>query len=130
MVTIIIVTPVDADRCDEAYSVAKPLSQDIPAGIAYRGLVGIIAACRGDQNEALEMSQWLAALDRPYLRGAHTMWRLAIAAALGDGENGVALFRRAATQGRVRPRPWDYRWPAFEPLGDYPPFQEFLRPKG
>jgi tetratricopeptide (TPR) repeat protein len=118
-----------ADRCDEAYSVAKPLSEEFPESLSYRGLVGILAACRGDQDEALEMSQWLAALDRPYLRERHTLWRSAIAAALGDGENAVALFRRVL-QARGLPRPWHFTWSAFESIHDYPPFQELMRPKG
>jgi tetratricopeptide (TPR) repeat protein len=118
-----------ADRCDEAYGVAKPLSEEFPESLSDRGLVGILAACRGDQDEALEMSQWLAALDRPYLRERHTLWRSAIAAALGDGENAVALFRRVV-QARGLPRPWHFTWSAFESIRDYPPWQELMRPKG
>ncbi len=119
-----------ADRCDESYGVAKPLSEEFPDNITYRGFVGAVAACRGDREEALEISEWLEALDRPYLHGANTMWRSGIAAALGDGENAVALLRQAWAEGREPFPPGLSWWVTFEPLRDYPPFQELIRPKG
>ncbi|UCG84849.1 MAG: serine/threonine protein kinase [Gemmatimonadota bacterium] len=121
-----------ADRCDQAYGVAKPVSDEFPEELDYRGLVGVLAACRGDEDEALRLSQWLGALDRPYLKGNHTAWRSQIAGALGDGESAVALWRQALAEG-VTPRfpsTWRTAWLAFEPIRDYPPFQELMRPKG
>jgi tetratricopeptide (TPR) repeat protein len=119
-----------ADRWDEAHSVAKSLSEEFPEDLNYRGLVGIVAARRGDQAQALAISQWLETLDRPYLRGSHTAWRFQIAGALGDGERAVALWRQATAEGFRHQRPWYWRWIAFESLHDYPPFQELIRPKG
>jgi predicted Zn-dependent protease len=119
-----------ADRCDEAYNVAQSLAEEFPEDLWYRGLAGVLAARRGDQEEAQQVSHWLEALERPYLRGDHTMWRSLIAAAKGDGENAVALFRQAVAQGMTYPRTWDAGWIAFEPIRDYPPWQEFIRPKG
>jgi tetratricopeptide (TPR) repeat protein len=118
-----------ADRCDEAYGVAKSLSEEFPQDFQYRGLVGVLAACRGDHAEALEISQWLEVFDRAHLRGNHTMWRSLIAGALGDGENAVALFRQALARGATYPNRSDYGWIAFESVRDYPPFQEIMRPK-
>jgi tRNA A-37 threonylcarbamoyl transferase component Bud32/tetratricopeptide (TPR) repeat protein len=119
-----------ADRCDESYGVAKPLSEEFPENLSYRGHVGVVAACRGDREEALEISEWLETLDRPYLRGTNTMWRSRIAAALGDGENAVALLRQARAEGREPFPAGDSFWVTFESLRDYPPFQELIRPKG
>jgi len=120
-----------ADRCDEAYSVAEPLLDEAPENIEYRGFVGSVAACRGDQDTALAMSRWLAALDRPYLHGENTVWRSAIAAALGDGETAVTLWRQAAAEGSFPLiTVGDIRWIAFEPICDYEPWQELIRPKG
>jgi tetratricopeptide (TPR) repeat protein len=119
-----------ANRCGEAYPVAKALSEEFPENLNRRGLVGVLAACRGDRQEALEVTQWLRALDRPYLRGNHTMWRSMIAGALGDGESAVALLRQALAEGQRHPPPWSHAWIAFEPLREYPPFQELMRPKG
>jgi len=119
-----------ADRPDEAYRVATSLAEEAPEEFQYRGLAAVLAACRGDRGEALAVSQWLAELDRPYLKGNHTMWRSMIAGALGDGESAVALFRRASAQGAGYPSPWDFGWIAFESVHDYPPFRELVRPKG
>jgi tetratricopeptide (TPR) repeat protein len=119
-----------ADRRDEAYSVAKALSDEFLENFQYRGLVGVLAACRGDREEARQISQWLESLDRPHLRGNHTMWRSRIAATFGDGETAVALFRQAVAQGMSYPAAWDYGSIAFEALRDYPPWQELIIPKG
>ncbi|UCG87845.1 MAG: protein kinase, partial [Gemmatimonadota bacterium] len=117
-------------RCDEAYSVAKSLAEEFPQDLQYRGLVGVLAACRGHRDDALEISRWLEELDRPHLRGSHTMWRSMIAGALGDGENAVALFRLASARGMTYPSPWDFVWIVFESVRDYPAFQELSRPQG
>jgi tRNA A-37 threonylcarbamoyl transferase component Bud32/tetratricopeptide (TPR) repeat protein len=119
-----------ADRCDDAYGIAKPLSEAFPDAIDDRGFVGVLAACRGDDDEAQEVSQWLGVLDRPYLHGRNTMWRCWIAAALGDRENAVTLWRQALEEGYRHPMAWMRHWIFVESLRDYPPFQELLRPKG
>jgi tetratricopeptide (TPR) repeat protein len=119
-----------ADRCDEADAVMKPLLDEFPNNLNYRGFVGMVAACRGDREEALEISEWLEALDRPYLYGTDPMWRSAIAAALGDGESAVTLWRQAAAEGLQMLPLGSVRWIPFESLRDYPPFQELMRPKG
>jgi tetratricopeptide (TPR) repeat protein len=118
-----------ADHCDEAYAVVKPLSEEFPENFIYRGWVGVVAACQGDREEALEVSNWLATVDIPYSMGGPTMWRASIAGALGDGENAVAFFRQATAEGLQYPLS-DLMWIVFEPLRDYPPFQELIRPKG
>jgi hypothetical protein len=63
----------------------------------------------------------------------HTFYRANIAALLGEKELAVRLLREAHTQGinfnlfhyHSEPNVMD-----LEPLYDYPPFQEFIRPKG
>jgi hypothetical protein len=49
-----------------------------------------------------------------------------------DGENAVALWRQAFAEGYygAYPTPFSWHWIAIEPLRDYPPFQELMRPKG
>ncbi|MFC1639257.1 protein kinase [Gemmatimonadota bacterium] len=118
-----------ADRCDEAYAVMKPLSEESPEDFNHRGWVGVFAACQGDREEALEVSNWLATVDIPYSRGGPTMWRARIAGTLGDGENAVAFFKQALADGYTR---WsdDLLRIAFEPIHDYEPWQELMRPKG
>jgi hypothetical protein len=119
-----------AARFDEAYNIAKSLSEEFPEDFADRGLVGLLAAWRGNEEEAQQVSQWLGALQRPYLTGFNTIWRAMIAGALGEGENAVALGRQAFAEGFQHPNPWTWAWIAFEPIRDYPPFQELIRPKG
>ncbi len=118
-----------ADRCEEAYAVAKPLSEEFPEEIDRRGFTGVLAACNGDQEEALQVSRWLAELDTPYLRGYHTSWRSRIAGALGDGEAAVSLTQQALAEGAYPPHVFHHLI-EFEPVRDYPPFQEAMRPKG
>jgi hypothetical protein len=48
---------------------------------------------------------------------------------LGDGEAAVSLMQHALAEGAYPPNPWHHLI-EFEPLRDYPPFQELMRPKG
>ena len=52
-----------------------------------------------------------------------TLYRITIAAALGDRERAMALLH---DRGYDR---WTRMQYELEPLWDYPPFQEFIRPK-
>lgn len=92
-------------------------------------VLGAIAARRGNREEATRRSQDLAAVDLPYMNGFNTLWRARIAAFLGDREEAMSLLQEAHAQGQ--PFGWDLlRGPLLETLRDYPPFQEFVRPKG
>ncbi len=120
-----------ADRCEEAYGVARPLLDEFPQDVERRGFLGTLTACRGNRQEALEISEWLAALKTPYLNGANTLWRSSIAAELGDGDSAVAFWRQAVAEGYLQVlSAGDGRWIAFESLRDYEPWQESMRPKG
>ena len=65
------------------------------------------------------------------MEGYRTFERARIAGALGDLEQAMALLQESFEYGAS----W-VRWPLlhsdfdFESLHDYPPFQEFLRPRG
>ena len=117
-----------AGRCDDAVDAIRPLVNGSPENVTYRGFLGMAAACSGDIEEAQGMSQWLADLDRPYLRGTNTFWRSAIAAELDDAENAVFLVRQAQQEGLRRWATGDARWVAFESIYEHPEFQEFIRP--
>ena len=88
-----------------------------------------MAARRGDHEEARRISDGLSDLADPYNHGRHTYWQACIAAQLGERERAMLLLRDAFSQGR-RFDLWLHRDMDLEPLHDYPPFQEFLRPKG
>jgi hypothetical protein len=92
------------------------------------GLLGALAARRGDKKEAERFASLLENIDRPYLFGRHTLRRARIASLLGDKENAVSLIREALAQGlsytELDPMM------DFEPLQNYPPFQELIKSKG
>ena len=74
---------------------------------------------RGDKEEALRISKELKDIERPYLFGEHTYWRACIALLLRES------FAQGKEYGVFLHRDMD-----LEPLRNYKPFQELLRPKG
>ncbi len=117
-----------AERWEEARSLYEELHQEFPDDITFRGYLGALAARRGDRAEAMRIAEELKGIDRPYIFGNHTYWRACIAALLGEKEEAMNLLREALAQG-VR---YTQLHPAMdlEPLWDYPPFKELLKPKG
>ncbi len=105
----------------------------------------MVAARQGDRDEAERLYGWL--VDRgpasrryrlyQFDRGRpsspplwpHSYGLAQIAAALGDRERAVELLRQAAEH-MLEPVMWFHVNPYLEPLWDYPPFQELIRPKG
>jgi tetratricopeptide (TPR) repeat protein len=114
---------------DDAERLVRAIAAEQPDLLAAQGLLGTLAARRGDSVEAARVSSWLATLERPGLRGANTFWRARIAAQLGDEEGAVRLLRQAFSEGTLI---WDvmHAQPDFGALGDHPAFRELLRPKG
>jgi tetratricopeptide (TPR) repeat protein len=127
-----------AGRHEEAQGIFDALVDEVAdtlmLHLELRQTRAFIAATRGDSGQAARDAEWFEGLDRPVLRGYHTFSRAVIAAALGDREGAVGLLHQALGQGLA----FDIRWfrglePAsleLDPLRDYPPFQELIRPKG
>ena len=114
---------------EEARRIFESLAAGHPENIDYQGYQGALAARRGDREEAMKISGELAKIDRPFLLGNHTYWRACIAALLGEKERAVTFLKEAFSQGR--PYGVDlHRDIDLESLWDFPPFIEFLRPKG
>jgi tetratricopeptide (TPR) repeat protein len=118
-----------AGRWDEAGGIFGSLASGHPEDIDYQGSLGTLAARRGDREGAMKVSNELAAIDRRFLNGIHTYWRACIASLLGEKERAVALLRESFSQGRFY-RVGLHRDINLEPLWDYQPFKELLRPKG
>lgn len=95
----------------------------------YLGLMGASAARRGDTAVALRHSEALAALRVPYLFGAHTLARCGIAALLGDRREAMELLRASVSEGLVFGTTL-HAHPYLQPLRGYPPFEDFLQPRG
>ncbi len=118
-----------AERWSDADTLFAALCADAPDNLDYRGYRAVALAHVGRREESLETERWLAQLDRPFLLGDNIRWRAAIAAALGDRDGAVRLLQQAIAEG-VTYGMWYHRDPEWEPLRDYPPFQELIRPKG
>jgi serine/threonine protein kinase len=118
------------DKAKTGYEkLAKKFPKDSADGWGYESVLGIIAARQGDRTRAMEVSEWLKNLKLSYLFGANTYQRACIAAILGEKEQAVALLKESFLQGSefsiVVHRDF-----SFESLWNYPPFIEFLKPKG
>jgi tetratricopeptide (TPR) repeat protein len=115
----------------EAYKKLEIIEKD-PINIIFtKGVLGKIAARLGDRKEAMRISEELKNMkhfDLFYGWGLHTYKRACIAALLGDKEQAMTLLQEAYKQG-VRYAAFHIRMD-LEPLRDYPPFKEFMKPKG
>jgi serine/threonine protein kinase/tetratricopeptide (TPR) repeat protein len=122
-----------SEKWEEAQELIEELHDEYPDNIIYLGWLGALAARRGDRDEALRISEILENLDRSYLYGRHTGWRASIAALLGEKELAVRLLKEALAQGASCYLPYSFGIHPnmdFEPLYNYPPFQELMKPKG
>ena len=84
-----------------ADSLFTVLAKERPQNADLLGWLGAAAAQRGDTARAMRLTASLVALDVPYLRGAHTLARARIAAALGRRAEAIALTRQSIAEGQV-----------------------------
>jgi len=118
-----------AGRWSDADTLFEALSEEFPDSLDFRGHRAVALVHLGRDEEALEISHWLEALDGRYLVGAHTRWRAAIAAALGERVEAVRLLEQAYEEG-MRLGHFHRREQEWDSLEDYRPYQDFLRPRG
>jgi tetratricopeptide (TPR) repeat protein len=117
-----------AERWDEAKDVFDLLHKEFPDNVDYLAYIGMLAARRGNRDEAQKISSQLENIKRPYLYGTHTYGRACIAALLGEKETAISLLREAIAQGVA----YSGLHPDMnlDPLSDYPAFKELIKPKG
>jgi hypothetical protein len=102
----------------------------IPAGnMDWKALMGMSAAHAGHHDEARRVLDELRYNDDPYLFGCNTFHAAWVAAHLGELDLAVALLYQAFASGRMYNQEF-HRSVGLEPLRDYPPYQELMRPKG
>jgi tetratricopeptide (TPR) repeat protein/predicted Ser/Thr protein kinase len=118
-----------AERWEEATALYEELAQEYPDDLRFKGSLGTLAARRGDHNEATRILDELLEIDDPYLHGANKYAGALIAAQIGDRERAVGLLSEAMTAGYEHCANAHYEMD-LEPLWDYPPYKEFMRPKG
>jgi tetratricopeptide (TPR) repeat protein len=122
-----------AGRLDDAQDVYDALVEETPDFLARRATRALIAASRGDTGQALRDLEWFEALEPDEGQVGPALYFRGLAkAALGDRERAMQLIRESYDQTRE----YDlYDWMRrvsinVDPLRDYPPYQEFMRPKG
>jgi serine/threonine protein kinase len=122
-----------SEQWEEAGALIEKLRSEKPDNIDYLGYGGALAARRGNKEDALKISEELKKIDRPYIFGAQTYWRARIAALLGMKEEAVELLRQSFAQGNYyvsARRGLIIQEADLDPLRDYAPFKELMKPKG
>jgi hypothetical protein len=117
-----------AEEWAECQKVVQTLARTVRDKPEYLGLLGAIAARRGDRARATAHSESLRRLSQAYLFGSHTMWRARVAALLGDTASAGDLLRDAISQGAFYGINL-HRDMDLEPLKDDTAFRELMRPK-
>jgi len=116
------------ERWTEARAIFVALHEKFPSNEDYLSAVGQLAAITGDKDKALDISRQLDENKPRYRSGTSFVHRARIAAYLDDKEGAVALLRKAVGLGYTYPEIYgDMAW---EKLKDYPPFIQFIKPKG
>ena len=118
-----------AERWADAKVLIDSLRLESPDDINRLGYAGTLAARLGDREEALRISEELAAIDRPYVFGGPTRWRARIAALLGQQQEAVSLLTQSYEEGTGFGTALLHDID-FESLRGYPPFDRFIEPKG
>jgi tetratricopeptide (TPR) repeat protein len=123
-----------SEKWPESQVIYEGLSKEDPENPSYLRMLGALAARRGDREEALRISKQLEDIKKPYLYGLDQLvslpayHRACIASLLGEKEAAVRLLREAVSQGMYYS--YLYLDMDLEPLRDYPPFKELIKPKG
>jgi tetratricopeptide (TPR) repeat protein len=114
---------------DSAAALFEGVAAEGPGREAAQPHLGALAARRGDREAALAIEALLSDRGTRGSFALDTYNRARIAALLGDRERAVGLLQEAYARGYpfmvLMHRDMD-----LEPLRDYPPFQQFMKPKG
>ena len=116
-------------RLEDARTEFEALAAAYPDEPAFLGHLGVIDARRGSARLAREWQMRLAELQGAYLLGQATLWRARIGARLSERDLAVRLLWQAVGEG-VGFGPSLLADPDLAPLRGFPPFEEFLAPKG
>jgi tetratricopeptide (TPR) repeat protein len=124
------------ERWKEARGLYQGLHAEMPEQPGFLFHLGAIAARMGNRDVAQKMSDELTArgeiTDQRWLQADIAVDRGRIAALLGEREEAVRLLRVGFDLSNDRG--WDVRlighYAEFESVRDFPPFQQFMRPRG
>lgn len=118
-----------AERFEEARGVVQVLAREHPSEVEYQGRLGVLAARRGDREEAERISNALKAAARVELYGSHTLWRARIAALTGHRSGAVELLRQSFAEGFLGVYQL-HRDMDLEPLKGFEPYEDLVKPTG
>jgi tetratricopeptide (TPR) repeat protein len=118
-----------AGRWDGAREPLEELKERGWNPVFVAGALGVIAARTGNHEEARQLFDELPDPGDPLSASYRRVWRAAIAANLGEKDRAVDLLAEAFSQGMTYGLVF-HSIVFFEPLWDYPPFQELIEPKG
>jgi tetratricopeptide (TPR) repeat protein len=121
-----------AQRWDDAYKLYEELAKntnDSNDYVLYRGMQGCAAARLGKREEAREISEELKVIELSYLYGMNTYNRACILSILEEKQEAVDLLQQAIREG-LPFGIYIIQEQDFLLLKDFPPFQEFIKPKG
>ena len=118
-----------AGQLRESDSLFHLLHREHPDHVDYIGHMGTIAARRGDRVEAQRLADQLKdrEIEAPIPGEGSIVWRATIASLLGDRANAMRLLIEAFGPQGTMELHGDID---FDGMRDYPPFREFVRPKG
>ena len=116
-----------AGRLDESRVTYDSLVQDFPKRVDLRAARAFVAGMNGDHALAVADNEWFALYDGSEWTEESILWfRGIVAGALGRLDEAVDLL----SQADIGFEPADRIGMYYGPLRGYPPFQEWLRPKG
>jgi tetratricopeptide (TPR) repeat protein len=119
------------EKWEEAKTIYEGLAEENPDNLSYPCYLGLISAKLGNREDAQRISDELGKVERPYLFGRIPLYQACIASLLGDKEKALKLLRESVDQGQNFGPSSGFRFfVILESLADYPPFQEFMKPKG
>jgi DNA-binding SARP family transcriptional activator len=119
----------DADTAYGSLAREYPTSRGYPDNVAYLGRIGTIAARRGDSTLARRMFERLREMERaqPVPGQEAVVFRARIAALLGRRAEALRLLVDGFGPAGTTELHDDFD---FDGMKSYPPYREFLRPKG
>ncbi len=116
-----------AGKSDESQDLYDILVAEYPDRIDIRTARAFVAGARGDYDRAGDDFEWLGHYNGSEWADDEVLWfRGVVAGALGRLEQAAGLLSEADRGYEATDRIGMF----YEPLRDYPPFQEWLRPRG
>jgi tetratricopeptide (TPR) repeat protein/predicted Ser/Thr protein kinase/TolB-like protein len=117
-----------AEMWDAARALYERAASERSDKLEYRAALGRLAARSGDRAAARRISDRLSRVERPHLRGRHTLLRAGIAAHMGEKDWAVELLRASLAQGVW----YDialHQDLGLEPLHGDPAYEALVKPK-